>query len=242
MQLPYLHIPLWAFRSEVRRMRKFVPPPIEELWMTFCGNMVTPGAAEFCTVLVTAIFTDYGVHGEKLQLFCLQQAFWKHLPSTMKQVGKFHHHWFGDAYVWIICSSLWGKWEDFIVIGLTISEFQNVHTEFQAGKDLHRSLDCEFYFEKKVWWLTWSSMASLWELCNEGCGVSVLWRFVTFAGRTRDTNLEVSAVWGCQMRLVFFACPRSFNLTFLKQIENKQPICTNQFSMCFEQTAVLVPK
>ena len=49
---------------------------------------------------------DYDVHGEKLQLFCLQQAFWKHLPSTMKQVGKFHHHWFGDAYVWIICSSL----------------------------------------------------------------------------------------------------------------------------------------
>ena len=90
-------------------------------------------------------------------------------------------------------------------------------------------------FEKKVWWLTSSLMASLWELCNEGCGVLVLWRFVTFAGRTRDTNLEVSAVWGCQMRLVFFACPRSFNLTFLKQIENKQPICTNQFSMCLSR-------
>ena len=65
-------------------------------------------------------------------------------------------------------------------------------------------------FEKKVWWLTSSLMASLWELCNEGCGVLVLWRFVTFAGRTRDTNLEVSAVWGCQMRLVFFCMSTEF--------------------------------
>ena len=37
-----------------------------------CGNMVLPGAAEFCTVLFTVIFTNNGVHGEKLQLFCLQ--------------------------------------------------------------------------------------------------------------------------------------------------------------------------
>ena len=37
-----------------------------------CGNMVSPYAAEFCTVLVTAIFTINGVYGEKLQRFCLQ--------------------------------------------------------------------------------------------------------------------------------------------------------------------------
>ena len=71
-----------------------------------CGNMVLPGAAEFCTVLFTVIFTNNGVHGEKLQLFCLQQAFWEHLLTAMKQMEKFHHHWFGDVYVWIICSSL----------------------------------------------------------------------------------------------------------------------------------------
>ena len=62
-----------------------------------CGNMVLPGAAEFCTVLFTVIFTNNGVHGEKLQLFCLQQAFWEHLLIKMKQMGKFRHQWFGDA-------------------------------------------------------------------------------------------------------------------------------------------------
>ena len=34
--------------------------------------------------------TDYGVHGEKLQaVLAFNRLFWKHLPSTMKQVGKF---------------------------------------------------------------------------------------------------------------------------------------------------------
>ena len=37
-----------------------------------CGNMVLPGAAEFCTVLFTVIFTNNGVHGEKFDCFCLQ--------------------------------------------------------------------------------------------------------------------------------------------------------------------------
>ena len=52
-----------------------------------CGNMVqlcanefclwyqkvpmSSARFEFCTVLVSAIFTYYGVHGEKLQMFCL---------------------------------------------------------------------------------------------------------------------------------------------------------------------------
>ena len=35
-------------------------------------SYMLPGAAEFCTVLFTLIFTNNGVHGEKLQLFCLQ--------------------------------------------------------------------------------------------------------------------------------------------------------------------------
>ena len=34
-----------------------------------CGNMVSPCAAEFCTVLVSVIFTGNNAHGEKLQLF-----------------------------------------------------------------------------------------------------------------------------------------------------------------------------
>ena len=47
-----------------------------------CGNMVSPYAAEFCTVLVTVIFTINGVYGEKLQ-----QAF----AHQDEANGKFRH-------------------------------------------------------------------------------------------------------------------------------------------------------
>ena len=60
-------------------------------------TLLPPCVAEFCTVLFTVIFANNGVHGEKLQLCCLQQAFWKHLLIKMEQMGKFHHQWFGDA-------------------------------------------------------------------------------------------------------------------------------------------------
>ena len=47
--------------------------------------MVLPGAAEFCTVLFTVIFTNNGVHGEKLQLV---------LPLTgvLDSLMRFAHH------------------------------------------------------------------------------------------------------------------------------------------------------
>ena len=40
----------------------------------------------------------------------------------------------------------------------------------------------------------------------------------------------------------FFACPRSFNLTFLKQIENKQTNLYKSVFDVFERSAILVPK
>ena len=155
---------------------------------------------------------NFITNGLVTPMVCLQQAIWK------------LDHWANEKI--------------FITIDLVTSTFRNAFIEIQAGTIHAQELElCVWLewrattlviaiFEKKVWWLASSLMASLWELCNEGCGVLVLWRFVTFAGRTRDTNLEVSAVWGCQMRLVFFACPRSFNLTFFFWNKSKT---NNQF-------------
>ena len=50
-------------------------------------TLLPPCAAEFCTVLFTVILTDGDVYGEKLQRFCLQQAF---LGSLMRFA---HHNW-----------------------------------------------------------------------------------------------------------------------------------------------------
>ena len=54
--------------------------------------MTSPGAAEFCTVLVTVIFTTNGGHGENLQRFCLQQAILTQAFAHQDEAnGKFRH-------------------------------------------------------------------------------------------------------------------------------------------------------
>ena len=59
--------------------------------------MVLPGAAEFCTVLFTVIFTNNGVHGEKLQLVLPLTGV---LGSLMRFAHQtFRHQWFGDIDV-----------------------------------------------------------------------------------------------------------------------------------------------
>ena len=138
---------------------------------------------------------NFVTNGLVTPMVCLQQAIWKlwwNLLITVEQMRRFHRHWFGDINV-SQCLHRDSSWNNARTGAWTLCWLEWRATTFVIA-----------IFEKKVWWLTSSLMASLWELCNEGCGVLVLWRFVTFAGRTRDTNLEVSAVWGCQMRLVFF--------------------------------------
>ena len=72
-----------------------------------CGNMISPGAAEFCLGLwwisspCMFVMRIYKVLAFN-RLFGLQQAIWKFwwdLLITAEQMREFHHHWFGDTNV-----------------------------------------------------------------------------------------------------------------------------------------------